>query len=62
MPYVPGAVVHGVTHIDDVYRSRNVYINNVSAALWLAPGTSAAFAGIKAAAPLELNLRMHSSK
>lgn len=54
MPYVPGAVVHGVTHIADVYRSGNVYANNVPVALWLAPGTSAAFAGIVISDPVEL--------
>lgn len=55
MPYIPGAVVHGVTHVADVYHSPNVYINNVAAALWLAPGTSAAFAGVTAATPLVLD-------
>lgn len=44
MPYQPGAVVHGVTHIADVYKSGNVYANNVKVALWLPPGVSEAFA------------------
>ena len=55
MPYVKGAVVHGVTHVADVYHSPSVYINNVAAALWLAPGTSAGFAGVIAAEPLVLD-------
>jgi len=54
MPYVKGAVVHGVTHVADVYRSSNVYVNNVPVALWLEPGSSAAFAGVTIAAPAEL--------
>jgi hypothetical protein len=46
MPYKPGAGVHGVTHIADVYRSSNVFANNVPVALWLPPGGSASFAGV----------------
>jgi hypothetical protein len=46
MPYVPGAFAHGVRHIADVYRSGNVYANNVPVALWLSPGGSASFAGV----------------
>lgn len=47
MPYVPGAVVHGVTHIADVYRSNNVFVNNVPVALWDQPGpTSAVIGGV----------------
>lgn len=46
MPYVPGSGAHGVTHVADVYRSGNVYINNVPTALWLSPGGSASFAGV----------------
>jgi hypothetical protein len=46
MPYVPGARAHGVVHIADVYRSGNVYANNVPVALWLSPGSSASFAGV----------------
>jgi hypothetical protein len=38
MPYVPGAGVHGVVHVADVYNSGNVYANNVNIALWLSPG------------------------
>jgi hypothetical protein len=38
MPYVPGAGVHGVVHVADVYHSGNVYANNVNVALWLSPG------------------------
>lgn len=37
MPYVPGAVVHGVTHVADVYHSTNVYANFVPIALWQDP-------------------------
>jgi hypothetical protein len=44
MPYEPGAVAHGVTHIADVYKSGNVYANNVKVALWMPPGKSEAFA------------------
>lgn len=43
MPYQPGAVVHGVTHIADVYKSGNVYANNVKVALWNPAGKSEAF-------------------
>jgi hypothetical protein len=55
MPYVPGAVVHGVTHVADVYRSSNVFVNNVPVALWQSPGSSAAFAGIDVAPALTLD-------
>jgi hypothetical protein len=41
MPYIPGG-----GRISDVYRSGNVYANNVPVALWLSPGGSAAFAGV----------------
>jgi hypothetical protein len=41
MPYVPGG-----GRISDVYRSGNVYANNVPVALWLSPGGSASFAGV----------------
>jgi CHAP domain len=51
MPYQPGAVVHGVTHIADVYKSGNVYANNVKVALWLPPGVSEAFAFDPVVAP-----------
>lgn len=54
MPYVPGAFVHSVRHIADVYKSENVYANNVQIALWQAPGTSAAFAFASIAEPVEL--------
>jgi hypothetical protein len=37
MPYIPGAVVHGVKHISDVYHSSNVYVNFVPVALWQDP-------------------------
>lgn len=33
MPYVPGATVHGVVHVADVYNSSNVYANFVPIAL-----------------------------
>lgn len=47
MPYVKGAVVHGVVHVADVYRSNNVYVNNVPVALWDQPGpTSAIINGV----------------
>ena len=47
MPYVKGAVVHGVTHIADVYNSNNVFANNVPVALWDKPGpTSAVIGGV----------------
>jgi hypothetical protein len=41
MPYIPGG-----GRISDVYRSGNVFANNVPVALWLSPGGSASFAGI----------------
>jgi hypothetical protein len=34
MPYVKGAVAHGVVHVADVYHSPNVYANFVNVALW----------------------------
>lgn len=47
MPYVKGAVVHGVTHVADVYHSSNVFVNNVPVALWDQPGpTSAVIGGV----------------
>ena len=33
MPYIPGATVHGVVHVADVYSSANVYANFVPIAL-----------------------------
>lgn len=54
MPYQPGAVVHGVTHVGDVYKSNNVYANNVPVALWLTPGTSEAFAFASIASPVDI--------
>lgn len=43
MPYVPGARVHGVTHVADVYHSSNVFANFVNVALWNDPqGSDAA--------------------
>jgi hypothetical protein len=42
MPYVPGG-----GRISDVYRSGNVYVNNVPVALWLAPAGSANFVGVE---------------
>jgi hypothetical protein len=45
MPYVPGAFVHGVRHIADVYRSSNVFTNNVPTALWDQPGPTSAIVG-----------------
>jgi hypothetical protein len=41
MPYIPGG-----GRISDVYRSGNVFANNVPVALWLSPGGSASFAGV----------------
>ncbi len=55
MPYVPGAGVHGVVHVADVYRSPNVFTNNVATALWLEAGTSAGFVGITINAPPALD-------
>jgi hypothetical protein len=47
MPYVPGAFVHGVRHVADVYHSSNVFANNVPVALWDLPGpTSAVIGGV----------------
>lgn len=46
MPYVKGAVVHGVTHVADVYHSNNVFVNFVEVALWNDPqGPEAAIQG-----------------
>lgn len=55
MPYVKGPVVHGVTHVADVYNSPNVFINNVPVALWLAaqPGAGAALTEVNTV-PLSL--------
>jgi len=47
MPFIPGS-----SGISDVYSSPNVYVNNVRVALWLPPGTSEAFSGNVAAAPV----------
>lgn len=44
MPYVPGAGVHGVVHIADVYKSNNVFVNNINVALWNSPGGGDSFA------------------
>ena len=44
MPYVPGAGVHGVVHVADVYHSTNVFVNSVPVALWQPPQASAAVA------------------
>ena len=49
MPYIPGG-----GRISDVYRSGNVYINNVPVALWLAPGGSSAFAGVSASSAVTI--------
>lgn len=54
MPYVPGARAHGVTHVADVYRSGNVFVNNVPVALWQPPGVSARFAGVDIDPPIAL--------
>lgn len=54
MPYVPGARAHGVTHVADVYRSSNVFVNSVPVALWLSPGTSGAFSYSASVAPVEI--------
>lgn len=42
MPYQPGALVHGVIHVDDVYHSNDVYANYVPIALWNDPQGSEA--------------------
>jgi hypothetical protein len=49
MPYEPGTVAHGVTHIADVYHSSNVFANFIPVALWDNPSASAAFAAINVA-------------
>lgn len=49
MPYVPGGTSQGNSgrvEVVDVYRSSNVYVNNVPVALWLQAGTSGAFANV----------------
>lgn len=51
MPYVVGSG----DPIQDVYRSNNVFVNNVPVALWLAPGTSATFAGDVLDAPVTIS-------
>lgn len=50
MPYVVGSG----DPIQDVFHSSNVFVNNVPVALWLAPGTSAAFAGSVGDAPITI--------
>ena len=55
MPYVPGARVHGVVHVADVYHSGNVYANNVPIALWQSPGASGTFGGISISVAVELD-------
>lgn len=49
MPYIPGS-----GRIQDVYHSNNVFVNNVSVALWMKPGTSASFGdlSVEAVSPL----------
>ena len=54
MPYVPGAVVHGVTHVADVYNSPNVYINNVLVALWNPAGSTAPFGTVSVSVSVDL--------
>ena len=47
MPYIKGGGPQRQSNnpaIQDLYHSANVYINNVSADIWLSPETSAAFA------------------
>lgn len=51
MPYVVG----NGDPIKDVYKSENVFVNNVQVALWLAPGTSAIFAGSVLDAPVTIS-------
>jgi hypothetical protein len=43
MAYQPGAVVHGVTHIADVFKAGNVYVNNVKVAISASPSSNAGF-------------------
>jgi len=50
MPYVVG----DGDPIQDVFRSNNVFVNNVPVALWLAPGTSGLFAGDVLDAPVTI--------
>lgn len=55
MPYIPGGTVQAKSSrpdVADVYSSTDVFINNVRAALWLAPGTSESFAGNVSVAPV----------
>lgn len=54
MPYKPGADVHGVTHIADVYNSPNVYINNVLVALWNPAGSTAPFGTVSVSVSVNL--------
>lgn len=54
MPYVPGAVVHGVTHVADVYNSPNVYINNVLVALWNPAGSTAPFGTVSVSVSVDI--------
>jgi hypothetical protein len=43
MAYEPGAVVHGVTHIADVFKAGNVYVNNVKVAISGSASSNAGF-------------------
>jgi len=43
MAYQPGAVVHGVTHIADVFKAGNVYVNNVKVAISGSASSNAGF-------------------
>ncbi len=57
MPYIQAGSPQKKTNnpgIVDVYHSGNVYINNVPVALWVAPGSSAAFAGVDVSIAIEI--------
>lgn len=54
MPYVPGGTSQGNSgrvEVVDVYRSGNVFVNNVPVALWLSPGLTGAFASLTVDSP-----------
>jgi len=57
MPYVPGGTSQGNSgrvEVVDVYRSNNVFANNVPVALWQPPGESASFAGLSVSVSIQL--------
>lgn len=57
MPYIQAGSPQsktGAPGVIDVYHSGNVFINNVPVALWVAPGSSASFAGINVSIAVEI--------